>query len=51
MRNLAAHPVTKEEEVKVLRELADELQAEKRFGDSRPEVLRTIADRIQATPG
>ena len=50
MRNLAAHPVTKEEEVKVLRELADELQAEKRFGDVRPSVLRSAANRIEKIP-
>ncbi len=47
MRNLAQHPITAEEEVTTLRELAEALEAEKRMGDIRPLVLRSIADRIE----
>lgn len=48
MRNLNAHPVTSEEEIATLREVADKLEEEGKIGDMRPVTLRSAADRIES---
>ena len=49
--NRAEHPITSEEAVRVLRNLADNIaedaRTSMRFGDTRPEVLRWAADRLE----
>ena len=47
MRNLAQYPITDDEIIECLSDLANEILSEKIPGDMRPALLRAAAERIE----